>query len=290
MSNNYIITGDWHLREDCPPFLSNENWMELQKEKVKFLIDTAIENNAVIIHTGDFFHKPKPSLALVQFVLDDLLYEVDPDYFFVLPGNHDTRTNGNIQGTALGVIESANKVQILGEGKNVCLPDCFYIVHEYISNPDEEKPNWEESSRSCKELIEFIRKDCPVPENKVVLCGDNHQSFSFNGINCDNLILNPGCMTKQRLSEKDYTCSFFLYNIHLGEWQLIEFPKLEEFDIFYEEEVKNKNSKFAEEFIESLLGEYELGLSFTDNLKKFVAENDIEEQVVSVINKCVYGE
>lgn len=291
---NIMLTADWHLRDDTPPCRA-EDFMTTQKmvlEEIQNIIKK--ENVRYLLIAGDLFHKAKPSPYLLQWTIENMPY-VKPTiqggwHTIVYPGNHDLPYHNmeKVEESGLAVLEAAKKI-IIVKDHQVVLDDCRVLMfHEFIYD----KIPWEgcKASSADKFLSEAVKKYSIVDGN-VVLVGDNHQCFSKSIANMT--LVNPGCITVQRESEYA-TCSpsVFIYNTktHGCTQKLLTEGSS---DILFRTNREKYNEKMESrinKFVESLTEEYEIGLSFEDNVKKFITDNKIEPKVQKRIKEIIYND
>ena len=72
-----------------------------------WVLERALENNAVIIITGDIFEEPRPSPQLITILIDWLKRcETNNINVHIIMGNHDMLRTGNYYTSALDIISS----------------------------------------------------------------------------------------------------------------------------------------------------------------------------------------
>jgi predicted phosphodiesterase len=105
-----IVAADLHLRHSAPEFRTDD-YSETQLKKFQFILDTAMERDAVVCLAGDVFDsKDGPAWHLNRYI--DLLKTYDSLEVCVVFGNHDSYYHdpGNWQRTQLGTLVLAGLV------------------------------------------------------------------------------------------------------------------------------------------------------------------------------------
>jgi len=275
---NVIVTGDWHLREDTPP-CRTDNFLDTQKRKLQFIHELVSEHDAEIIHTGDLFHKPKPSPFMLSWAIENI-----PRDMLVIPGNHDLPGNNmaNYEHSGLRTLEASGVITTIDQpGSHDFFGIPFYIVHAYI---DDEHQHWMEDS--C--LAENFMKTLP-PHIPYVLTGDNHKSFTWSAGDDEPILINPGSLTRQTIDSIDHRpCVYLITTEGVVFTHYVDIEDAD--DVFgseYIKKEKERNNENIQKFIEQLGEQAELGLSFEENLKKFIMKNKIEERVQQYIQTAL---
>ena len=302
-----ILCSDIHLSDTPPVFRSKEpDWFEAMARPLRDLGDLSDYYNCPIICGGDVFDKWNPSPALINFALDEL-----PEMYAV-PGQHDLPHHrySDIKSSAYWTMVKAGKIKNLEHGKPVeedglvlhgfpwnselthCSATDLYIhiavVHKYI---------WMDDSTSYvgaseANHIEVIMKD--LKDFDVMLFGDNHKGFIYEGSN-GRKVVNTGGFMRRKKDERAYQPSMaLLYGDGRVERWALDCGR----DTYLEEEGsrllqgqtvddKLNLSDFIAE-LEDLSGEE---LDFTSALRLYCENNDIDEQTREIIlESASYGQ
>lgn len=293
MTWDFIAIGDMHLRDDQPPSRTDDFW-KTQEEKVSRLKEIQYHMGEIpILQPGDLFHKWNPSHYLVQWCIWNL-----PKQFISVPGNHDL-PNHNFElrnKSGFGVLESAVFNYYVPD---YCCDLSFGNIHRFHYGKESYKPkHTEEVNIALVHAFVYKEKEpfpgCTAPKARqflkqfkgfdVIISGDNHQQFEYQ--TDDQLLINPGCFTRQRYDEKDTVPCAYLVNVANREFEKIPLgAKKNVFQIPFEENKKRKEK--INLFVESLKEQKEIGLSFEDNLKAFIHENKVSENIQSKIQEIV---
>ena len=97
----YLLVGDYHIG-----ISTDDNFLEYQKKSIKWAQNIASENDATLVHLGDYVHKRSViDFKILDFIEENLIdhgYYEKGDYSNIfLNGNHDTyyKNNSNINFT-----------------------------------------------------------------------------------------------------------------------------------------------------------------------------------------------
>jgi predicted phosphodiesterase len=119
----------------------------------------------------------------------------------------------------------------------------------------------------------------------LLVTGDNHQSFSveYQG----RLLVNPGSLTRQTADQIDFQPRVVLWYAETNtiEWVNIPIQK----DVITREhiEVKEKHDERISAFISRLNDDWQVELSFEENLKRFFDANQVRESVKQIIYTAI---
>lgn len=222
----YLVTGDWHLSGKKPVSRRDEDWVKTQRKAVKFVFQTAKENGATIIHTGDVFDSHSVNRE-VEIMLIQLLWRLERA-IIALPGNHDFRNKYHISSTSYSLISAcfwcSSRVSF---AHNIAFKEfpCMkwsnkLLIHTLIGNqglPGMRRP---------QEIFNMF------PNYKCIFSGDNHQSFVAISKDEKQILINPGCLIRRTKAEADYICSLYLFDDSKplrGSYKLIQVPEFGEF-------------------------------------------------------------
>lgn len=228
----FIFTTDWHLISKVPSKRTNLI-LEGQFEKVKKILEEA-KNEKVdfILHGGDFFDEYNPDVWLILRILSLLKDNSIP--FYVIPGNHDLYGNNvlSLDRCGLSVLEMANVLKIFTKPFKIEDITFVPILHGTFSLSFLK----EGEIIVAHELIvpqptmfeHILCKDIDLFYNKLFLCGDYHIPFKYEG---KSLFLNPGCLVRKSISEKDFNPGFYIieYNGKVTNFQYKNVPAINDF-------------------------------------------------------------
>jgi len=117
----------------------------------------------------------------------------------------------------------------------------------------------------------------------LIITGDNHQSFWTNY--GKQLLVNPGSLTRQDADQINFKPRVALWYARTNTIQWVNIPI--HYGVITREhiEVKERRDARIEAFVSRLDGEWEVGVSFEQNLKEFLNVNNIREPVKEIVYK-----
>lgn len=284
---DYILTADWHLREDVPACFAGD-WEKYQWETIKFISDLQKKYECPVLHSGDLFHHWKPSPALLSQTSIRL-----PKEFYSVYGNHDLPQHN------MSIREKCGLYNLIINGVASILDDgsewegCSWreTPTNIPYNTDNTVLIWHKMTYQnqlpypgCTEpkATKLLRK---YNEYNLIVTGDNHQSFvvEYDG----RLLVNPGCITIQDASMIDHEPSVYLYSAQTNEVKRVKIPQHSaEFSTEHLEISKEKNERI-ESFISKLKSGWKVELDFEANLKRFQKKNKIKQSIMEIIYKSM---
>jgi predicted phosphodiesterase len=281
----FIITGDWHLRPDNP-VCRKDNFFKTQYKTLEFIKNLAIENNAGIINTGDIFHKPRYQYPdIILNIIRDIFKNI-PIYY--IAGNHDLLFHNleNIKKGNIGILSSFKNWYHISKFDNFAGFDYgkdienttndYAVIHKYTS--EKNLPFFIKNGITSENLSNY--------DYKTIFAGDNHEGFMVFKNN--TLIVNPGCITRQTIDKKNYKPRIYIYDTKKDSCVLVYLPdnNIDDIDSVYIDEIKNRENRI-DSFVEKLKGKIDLNLSFEDNIKKYIEENNIQNGIKQKLLECI---
>ena len=279
-----ILTADWHLREDKPVCRMDDFWAA-QWEKVDFIKDLQERYDCPVVHAGDLYHHWKPSPYLLSETIEHL-----PKQFYTVYGQHDLPQHNLDLAFKCGIntLEAAEALTIL--------PACHWGM-----SPDKLGVWWEVAGHKILvwhylviERGDILRgfvdhSELPVKilrrleEYKLIVTGDNHKSFceEFQG----RFLVNPGSLTRQAADQINHIpCVWLWYGDGVEQ---IFLPS--ERDVISRDhiEVQEQRDKRIDAFVSRLDGDWNVGMSFEQNLEEFFKVNQIRDSVKQIIYKAI---
>lgn len=300
-----LLVSDLHTRSDSP-VCRTDNFSQIQVETLMMISDIANRNDATIIFAGDIFHRPKP---LLPQYLETLLHDIflhNEIYFIMGNPNHDLKDSNydNLNYNSIGVmgkffnwmkvpflsVEKGVIIEFFDFGKEITkchtvshnrIKIC--VLHKFVS--DQPLPPWlEDRGITAKDLCKKHR------DYDLFVTGDNHKSFVYEDPETGQQVINCGCITRQKLSEKDYKPCVYLYDIEKRAYEeIIKLPDTNPNVIR-----KSNNSKLQEEresridsFLQLAGNKKEITWDYPANLRTHCKKNKVEDEVVTEINNIL---
>jgi len=279
-----ILTADWHLREDTP-VCRTDDFPAAQWDMVRQVSALQQKYSCPVLHAGDLFHHWKPSPALLSKCIDHL-----PHLFYTVYGNHDLPQHSMDLKWKSGVhtLEVAEALYILPSGHwndepkepNFHVGDRrIYVWHIYTYTGKPPFPGAEENETGNVLLNKYTEFD-------LILTGDNHQSFVCKSAD-GRLLVNPGSLTRQTADQFFHEPCVWLYNSDTNTVRA-HYLKINKKAVsrVHLEKQKERDERIAA-FVERLGQDWEGGLDFHANLKRFAQENKIPEPVMEIAYKTL---
>jgi len=288
MKVDLILTSDWHLRETVPVCRTDDFWT-VQWVKVEYIHTLQRQYGCPVLHAGDLYHHWKPSPYLTSHTIDYI-----PNDFWTVYGQHDLpQHNLNLrQKSGIHVLHRANRAHVLvgthwGEEvmrESFSVPHKngarnILVWHHMVWQGRRPYPGCTDPSS-----IAVLKK---YSDYDLILTGDNHRPFveEYDG----RVLVNPGPITRQSADET-HAPRVYLYNAERNTvWpEYIPYTKDAVSRVHLEERIEREGRIDA--FISKLQGEWEAGLSFEENLKRFFSANKIREATLEIINQSLEHE
>lgn len=286
-----VVTADLHLRLDPPRCRKPEEFIESQERKLQHLVRRAKQLNVPLLIAGDVFHRAKPP-SWAKLILWAYKALKKAPRVVIIPGNHDlpSRSMERLDESALGLLTELLGDRLIfgripvGEFFHLRLPglEGTVMTHTFLQGPNEARPWAKETG--------FAPEDYHGTDERVIICGDNHQSFSFRDRK-GRLWINPGAMTRQSVSEaRNVPCYYVMFR---DERKV--FARPEPFPIGKDEEVFLRHSDYLEEdypkmkeFIEKIKADYQYGLTLEEILLRRLPESEegVRRQILSALEEA----
>ncbi len=288
-----LIAGDWHI-SDKKPENRIDDYFETVKRKIRFILETAKQENVnYILQPGDFFDSP--SLPWNSFIsLKQLFDKYKNIQIFSIHGQHDLRyrIKGN---TALDALsETCPNIKLLSphwkefygssyneEIPKVLTPSEFNILltHRMILQ-DKLWTGQEEYTDASN----FLRTNV----FKLIVSGDNHQSFIVNSKITGKYLFNCGALLRNKTDMVNHKPFIVIFDTETKEYKQIFIPIEPPEKVFNLEKIVKEKEKneYLEAFVSGLSESHkEIGLTFEDSLNNYLNENDINSSIRQIIEE-----
>lgn len=293
-----LLSGDWHLREKAPQ-ARIDDYFRSQEEKLDWLFNLALEKQAVILQPGDFFDTNPPTEFIKQRFINKRGKWLQSLQILTIFGQHDMLHHSlkSLDRTGLAVLEAAGVVNIIDGGEkmisidNVDFVGCHWgqevprkrrvkgrvkvlVIHRMLIN----EPLWPGQDADYGEV--FLKK---YKEYDLIVSGDNHQFFMFQG--GGRFLFNAGSLMRMTAAQFDHKPAVGIYDTDTRKLEVIEIPCASVDEVLTREHIDKveERDERLRVFIDSLKQDYEIGLSFRDNLQKHFEENEIEQEIRDLI-------
>lgn len=291
-----ILTADLHLRESIPA-CRTDDYLQAMKTKLEWLSGKSEEYDATVIVAGDLFDHWKATPFLICFAFRYL-----PKRLICVAGQHDLPQHSleQMDKSAFGVLLEADRLRGK-ENHTICTANdywhCFLfhwgqeiaetefdernvaIAHQMVWHHTKPYPDVDPQS----EALRVLRSH---PGYQLIVTGDNHQSFAVKSQG--RLLINPGSMMRMRADQADYKPRIYLW--HGGDdYSTEDFPIEPGVVVRDHIERKEEREQRITAFVSRLVGIGEVGLSFRDNLTKFMRVNHTRLAVKKLVETSLEG-
>lgn len=275
-----ILTADWHLREDTPTAFTGNFQLE-QWGVVTFIANLQQQYNCIVYHAGDLFNNWKPSPWLITMAMRHL-----PDNFYTIYGNHDLPQH-NLEladKCGINVLQEAGKLTVLNGihwGQTPPENSSAKMMMWHVMTYQGKKP-WP----GCTDPMaaSLLRK---YPQHDLILTGHNHKTFveEHEG----RVLVNPGGITRQASDQIDFKPCVFLWYADTNRVEPVYLPYTEGAISREHIDVIEQRDARIDAFISKLNSEWDVSLSFEDNIEAFCQANNVREPIKEIIYKALEG-
>lgn len=273
-----ILTADWHLREDTPTAFTGNFQLE-QWGVVTFIANLQQQYNCIVYHAGDLFNNWKPSPWLITMAMRHL-----PDNFYTIYGNHDLPQH-NLEladKCGINVLQEAGKLTVLNGihwGQTPPENSSAKMMMWHVMTYQGKKP-WP----GCTDPMaaSLLRK---YPQHDLILTGHNHKTFveEHEG----RVLVNPGGITRQASDQIDFKPCVFLWYAETNTIERVDLPYTEGAISREHIDVIEQRDARIDAFISKLNSEWDISLSFEDNIEAFCQANNVREPIKEIIYKAL---
>lgn len=292
LPNKFIVTADWHLRNQTPRCRKDEDWILTQKNALKQVLNVAVGRNCNVFLVGDIFHSAnETTFEIVQIVQNfaRVLGEHNLS-LYVLFGNHDLRFHSSsyIDKSAVGILLQSENIYPISIFENVSAPnfdeevnceDKDYLFIHTLCFPDMKTMPPNVNAVCAKDLLE------EYSFNHFCFTGDYHGNFHYewNGRH----VVNSGCLLRQAVDMKDHQCGVYYIDTDSEEVEFIPIKDdVELVDDSYIIEEKERDERI-ESFVDKLRQTDLVTLDYLENIEKALMDNSISDKVKDVIRELL---
>lgn len=309
----FIVTGDNHLRPDLPLCRLDEDWMATQKRHLDFIVDQANLRDADIICTGDLFDVPRVPPEVVSLFINAMAVLIGKCY--VIAGNHSLPWHKleNVDSSSVGILKAIaktnKKIVYLdateytenGRFEHTCkledyVPEAggIYVTHTLTFPSTADIPFGIEGTSAYTLLKKY-------PDAQFIFTGDYHHNFRVE--DDGRYVINPGCMNIQAADLIDYdpiivyvdtgnainvsvkSDKFPVYRRTGFELEVIPMPNDKEVLTRNHLDQKQERDERISSFVETIMHDGQIGLSFEDNLKATMLATKVSQAVRDIITE-----
>ena len=288
----FVLTADWHLREDRPRCRKDEDWIKTQENALNQIVKVCNDRRANLFVVGDMFHRSTEyrMVRLVQKVAGNLSKSL-----FFLAGNHDLKYHSslNFDSSCISLLSSSNNcykirdANLLNGFDSIDAPNfderpdenARYLFIHVLCFPDMKSMPPNVNAVCAKDLLEEI------PTAKWIFTGDYHRNFHYEWKG--RHVVNSGCLLRQASDMKDYRCGVYYIDTDAEIVELIPIIDDEELvDDSYIVEEKERDERI-EGFLSKLSETKGISLDFADNVERALVACDLEEGVKDMVRELM---
>lgn len=285
-SPNYILSSDWHIRLD-KPICRIDNFKEAQTRKIEFILSLCRKHQAKLLMAGDLGHRPLWGDKLLNYFIEILNKYSDVEIYTIC-GQHDLlnhRLDKWNEG-GLGVLSKKAYIKVLTKKYKNIQPFSYgekiedteaeiVLIHSMVIKNQKSKLWKAQEAPSAKRIIKKL------PKTKLIVTGDNHQSFVIE--HEGGLLVNCGSILRSNANQIDHRPSVYLWYAGDNSIERAYLP-IEQgvINSSHLEEVKERSARI-ESFVNRLKDVEEVGLSFEKNIEEFFKTNRQRKRVVEKV-------
>lgn len=293
-----IFVSDMHLRENQPE-CRTDDFIEAQTMKLNWLSELQEKHDCPVLVAGDLFDKWKPSPWLLGYALRNL-----PDGILAIPGQHDLPAHNleHIDKSGVEVLASAGKITLLEPARKLFARTDNFTVKGFPWGIElENTKRTSELKIALVHKLIYLPKQLPFPEADkvgssvrgmakelsgfdIIVTGDNHQTI-FEKVG-ETTVVNCGSFMRTTAAQIDHKPSVFLLCEDKEVKQVFVPCGKNVVSREHLEKAADKEDRITA-FAERLSERIELGLSFTDNVRNYIAKNKIAKSITSIVWRCV---
>jgi DNA repair exonuclease SbcCD nuclease subunit len=286
----FITTADMHLRSSNPA-QRIDDYKAAMASKLSQIRNIQLLLNVPVIDSGDVFNGWKASPSTECFAMDNL-----PEYFLSIPGNHEIpfHNMSHLDESSFMVMLKAKRIKTDSFLQTDKLS--IYMVPYNMEIPQKDLPEdtinvlvthmmvTKETDTRFEHItaIDMLKR---YPEYDVILAGHNHQSFTekYKG----RLLINNGSLMRSSYDQIDHKpCVHVVYEDLSFDIKYLEISPAEKVFNIEKVEAKKESEERIENFVSKLKSDYDVGVSFSENLKNYLSSNKIRDGIKEVLAKA----
>jgi len=300
-----VLTSDWHIRDDTP-LCRTDDYEIAQIKKLSYIDEYMQSIDALmLLHAGDVCDKGRPVNSQM---VESLILGYAPTKIYGVPGNHDLPYHklNNLKKSSLNVLIKAKQFIYLSSEtptpiiqESNCILYGFPYGTEMVHLTEDELKRYTDAC-TCIAITHQLVFEKSIPygvkkgvlaidllkqfsEYKIILTGDNHQSFVVE--HEGRYLVNPGSLLRMDADQVDHKPSLYVWD---GETIKREFIPIEEGVVSREHiEVKQERDGRIDAYVERMNADYEVGLSFEKNIDTHLLKNKVRQNVEDKIREAI---
>ena len=305
-----VCLGDLHLLWD-KPIARRDDAHQVQKKKVKFVMDWAMRHRAIVIQPGDFFDTARSwHLTSAYSSFFSRYKHHDGVSVNAIFGQHDTYmySERTRNATGLGVLIANDLVNLLNDE-----PTGFDGVHVYGASFGQDIPEVRDKDKlNVLAVHKMIVDEKLWPDQEdyiyaedfleeymdydLIICGDCHRRYNF--MRKGRIILNSGPLFRKEADDYNLNKArpgFYIYDTDDRNLDFVEVPHEPADKVLSRAHLDRQEeaNEAMEEFINSInfteVGEKNKNknVDFISNLVGFLERNEMEQGVKDILSELM---
>lgn len=190
---NFLFSSDQHLTGSKPAARLDPDWTQTQRMALRFLVDTANENEVPLVFGGDLIDHARIATDVVVMAIQEL--QKVKHGFYLIAGNHCLfgHHTDNINLGSIGVflsifprIPNIPGVQSAPHfGEDIDPEAAVVFTHQLVFKDEDSRP-----PMARGKTAEDLLKECPKAQ--WIFTGDHHDFWHYE--EDGRHVVNPGCM------------------------------------------------------------------------------------------------
>jgi DNA repair exonuclease SbcCD nuclease subunit len=280
----FLVTADLHLRYDQPVSRLDPDWGQTQRDMLQFIVNTANQNGADIVITGDVYNSAIVPARVSTLFLEEM--RKCTHMVCVMAGNHSLiyHREENADESSIGALKyvggnivymEATEMKEEGRFEHsavLCKDPSIVMVHTLTFK--DEIP-FGAAATTARELLAKYK------DADILFLGDNHTGFIYeeNG----RYAINPGAPILQSAAMIGYKPRVYIVDTDTMSIEAVSVPHSAEYLKSDHLEEKQKKDERITAFIETIKKGNKVSLSFEDNLK--IALVGLDKSIIDVVEE-----
>lgn len=288
--SKYIITADWHLRNDKPRCRLDLDWIKSQKRILYFIRDLMDTYQAQLLISGDIFHKSR-----VPSIIESMFLSIFNNYIkelFIIPGQHDMPEHNlsNLELSSFNVLLSAgysypnnSKIDYVffGEDKpQLHNNENILLIHETVVEVGSTLERVAKNTITASVLLD------KYPNYKYIIAGDIHRGFIHKSRD-QRYVIVPGCINRQASDFIDYSPHVILLDTDTEELIIIDIPDDVSMITTEITDIEKEKDERISAFVELIKETGQISLDFIENLKNSIKVSELDSLVKDVLTNLI---
>ena len=308
---SFILTADWHVQGERPRCRLDSDWLETQRQTIRWIVGQARERKLPLVVLGDIFNTPRVATPALVMVIEELMPLAKHGHLFIEAGNHDLPFHNydNVSDCSYGVLRQyfqelhdagwmlpdgetdweINAAPFGRDDKPGSSP--FVFTHQLVFPNAEARP-----IEGIGITAEELAAEFHFPA--WIFTGDYHHSFETYAADLENeggtRVVNPGCIIRHSADMMDYQPKIAMIDTVDGTVEWIDIPELgiveDGTPVVTDRYLREADvrSEKVDSFLASIQSQGTVSLSFRDNLQRKLddpkLDTDVRDEILGILN------